>query len=299
MLFRKIIKIGGIEVLLAVNNSVVNLIRSSPLWRGSKGHPDQVQCATPGEGEGAALPMNQSPDERQAIRDKIKATKWYHSIDLGGGIKTPGVFDHEPYLAQYHLPESLHGKRALDVATCDGFWAFQFEKLGAAEVVAMDIETLNDLDLLPRLRTELPAEVLSHKTGDSFNLAKEILGSSVQRKTMNAYEISPERLGRFDFVFCSDMIAHLLNPLAALQSIYSVVDGYALFVETYNPHLPGKTAIYRGGVEQCVWWSYSYECLEQMIRDAGFRDVTLLNTFKLGHRGDKPWISHAVLQARP
>ena len=36
-------------------------------------------------------------------------------------------------------PQSLRGKRCLDVGTYDGFWAFEMERRGAAEVVAVDV----------------------------------------------------------------------------------------------------------------------------------------------------------------
>lgn len=48
----------------------------------------------------------------------------YHSIDLGQGIVTQGMFDHRPILHKYCLPERLQGMRVLDVAIWDGFWAY-------------------------------------------------------------------------------------------------------------------------------------------------------------------------------
>ena len=36
-----------------------------------------------------------------------------------------------------------------------------------------------------------------------------------------------------------------------------------------------------------------------MILDAGFSRVELLNKFKTGGRGQKPWIWHAVFRAIP
>ena len=52
-------------------------------------------------------------------------------LHIRGGVVTPGLFDHRPLVPQYGLPESLSGKRALDVATFDGFWAFELERRGA------------------------------------------------------------------------------------------------------------------------------------------------------------------------
>src|SRR5208282_1788845 len=82
---------------------------------------------------------------------RIAEIDWYHTIDLGGGLLTPGAFDHGPILSRYPIPERLDGLRVLDVATFDGYWAFEMEKRGAREVVALDLSCVGDLDL-PRNR---------------------------------------------------------------------------------------------------------------------------------------------------
>ncbi len=53
---------------------------------------------------------------------EIGAVDWYHTIDLGAGIVTPGMFDHRGTLDLYRLPDRMDGLRVLDVATWDGFW---------------------------------------------------------------------------------------------------------------------------------------------------------------------------------
>src|SRR5205814_679334 len=102
---------------------------------------------------------------------------WYHTIDLGHGIETPGRFNHRPLLPQYMLPDSLAGLRVLDVATNNGFWAFEMERRGAREVVAVDVRTHGELDVPPHERLNLSAEKLAEPRDTGFNVAKEILGS--------------------------------------------------------------------------------------------------------------------------
>jgi len=120
-------------------------------------------------------PSEMTP-EQQSLSMMIAETEWYHSIDLGHGVVTPGQFDHRPFLPLYHIPEDLSGKRVLGVATFDGFWAFEFEKRKASEVITMDIETTNDLDMPPLVRAELSDEELNHRTGAGFEIARKILG---------------------------------------------------------------------------------------------------------------------------
>src|SRR3954469_2657180 len=102
--------------------------------------------------------------------ERAKAQGWYHTLDLPG-VTTTGVFDMRPYVPQYGLPESLAGKRVLEVGTWDGFWAFELERRGAAEVIAIDLDDERDLDWPPRRRRPNPDLV----RGSGFRIAKELL----------------------------------------------------------------------------------------------------------------------------
>jgi tRNA (mo5U34)-methyltransferase len=299
MALRRIVELGGVGLALAVDDRLARKVRSSVLWRGAK---DRAAPAAPAASNGtraaASDPRVDSPAGR-TLRDRMSGLNWYHTIEIGEGVVTPGEFDHRPYLAHYPIPARLDGMRALDVATFDGYWAFEFERRGAAEVVALDVGSIAECDLQPRLRSQVDPGVLGRVTGAGFNFAKEALGSRVQREVLSVYDLSPARVGLFDFVFCGDLLLHLMNPVTALERIRSVLRGEAILVDAYSPHLPGKTAEYRGGVNRCVWWSFSLGCLEQMIADAGFGDVTLLHTFRIGHRGERPWMWRAAFRARP
>ena len=69
---------------------------------------------------------------------KAEAIRWYHTLDLGGGIVTSGV-DHSPSrLARVDLPASLAGKSVLDIGAWDGFFSFEAERRHASRVVAAD-----------------------------------------------------------------------------------------------------------------------------------------------------------------
>jgi tRNA (mo5U34)-methyltransferase len=67
-------------------------------------------------------------------------TFWWHSIDLGNGMVTPGQKSQALLSAEWEalrLPK-LAGKSVLDIGTWDGFFAFEAERHGAARVVALD-----------------------------------------------------------------------------------------------------------------------------------------------------------------
>src|ERR671931_229568 len=72
------------------------------------------------------------------LRSRVSALRWYHTIDLGGGVVTAGVDDTPQRLARLNLPESLSGQTVLDIGAWDGFFSFECERRGAARVVAAD-----------------------------------------------------------------------------------------------------------------------------------------------------------------
>ncbi len=141
--------------------------------------------------------------------------RWWHEIELAPGIVTPGDDSNRkklPILEGLGLAEDLAGLRALDIGCSDGYFSFELERRGA-EVVAVDF---------------VPEEY----TG--FSVAKEILGSSVEYRMDNVYNLDPEQYGFFDIVFFLGVLYHLRKPQAALDAIRSVMQpGAQLFVATF------------------------------------------------------------------
>ncbi len=303
----RLANIGGFEVLLNLDDRA----RSSGLWQyvvkptvhaltSAKASLGAAMASlapkkTEPRAEAPVPSVNLSP-EQQRILGKIKGIDWYHTIDLGNGLRTPGRFNHYPLLQDYRLPETLQGLRALDVATNNGFWAFEMEKRGAREVVAIDVERHGDLDLPPRQRANSTPEELMRPRGTGFFLAKEILKSKVERRPFNVYDLSPSNVGRFDFVFVGDLLLHLMNPIKAAASICSVTSSVAHIVECYSPYLPQMTMHYQGA-DQATWWGVSLGALKRILWDAGFNKVELIHKFKAPSQPGQPaWMWRAVFR---
>src|SRR3954468_7041885 len=149
---------------------------------------------------------------------------WYHTLDLPG-LTTEGLFDMRQYVGRYGLPDSLAGKRVLEVGTWDGFWAFELERRGA-EVVAIDLDDERDLDWPPRRRRADPDLV----RGSGFRLAKQLLDSKVEGVVCSIYHALPENLGTFDLVFCGSVLLHLRDQLLAVERIADLVKPGGVFV---------------------------------------------------------------------
>ena len=111
------------------------------------------------------------------------------------------------------------GKRALDVGTFDGFWAFEMERRGA-DVVAIDVPTLEAAEWpeVNRERLEATAREWGLELGRGFRLAAEALGSSVERIECHVQELARDRIGGpVDFVFSGAILLHLRDPVGALE----------------------------------------------------------------------------------
>jgi len=210
---------------------------------------------------------------------------WYHTIDLGNGVVTPGFVDHRSQVSLYGIPESLTGKRCLDVATYDGFWAFEMEKRGAAEVIGIDVHSLADCDFPRNFRREYLAAQSHDVKGMGFAYAKRDLKSMVQRRVLSVYELSPETIGTFDFVFMSDLLLHLRDPLGALEAVRSVTRGDAIIADAYDAELEASgrraavtfmLAANENALDPfsgCLWWSPTTSVLKAMIHIARFQAV--------------------------
>jgi len=58
------------------------------------------------------------------LMDEINKINWWHKIDLGNGITTPGRDDSLTKLVQVNLPRSLQGLSVLDIGAWDGFFSW-------------------------------------------------------------------------------------------------------------------------------------------------------------------------------
>jgi tRNA (mo5U34)-methyltransferase len=150
-------------------------------------------------------------DAQEALRLIAAHPHWYHRIEVAPGVVTPGVNDSQMILDALELPESLEGLRVLDIGARDGFFSFECERRGAAEVVAIDYLT--------------PEE-----TG--FPIARELVGSQVELRQANVYDLTPEEFGTFDLVLFLGVLYHLRDPMLALDKIADVSTG-KLILETH------------------------------------------------------------------
>jgi tRNA (mo5U34)-methyltransferase len=208
---------------------------------------------------------------------RVEEISWYHSLELRPGLVTPGWFDTRPIAPTLPMPSDLSGRRCLDVGTFDGFWAYEMERRGAAEVVAVDVPDPERWDWPANTEPQAQAEIASRRPGAGFALAHEVLGSSVRRLERSVYELDPSELGTFDFVYLGSLLLHLRDPVRALERVHDVCSGELLLVETVDlplslmmPRRPAATLDVRG---RPWWWTANAAGIRRMAEAARFEPV--------------------------
>lgn len=227
--------------------------------------------------------------EASELRSEVSRYPWYHTIDLGEGILTQGMFDHRGIEDRCLLPSDLSGLRCLDVGTMDGFWAFAMERRGAAEVVAVDLEDPEALDWPATLRQRV-VKTMDETKGTRFALARQALGSNVNRVLRSVYDLDTD-LGTFDLVFCGDMLVHLKDPATAVERLRRVCRNSAIVCNPVKEHFPYRRRPLAefDGIDEFEWWLPNRATLRRLMLAAGFSRVEEGRPFNLGARQGRAW----------
>lgn len=219
-----------------------------------------------------------TPDDLHALRLSVAENPlWYHTLELAPDVVTPGWFDLRGIVEKLPWPD-LRGKRCLDIGTYDGFYAFEMERRGAAEVVATDLSDHTQWDWPFDARAAGPAfldDVAGPEKGLGFRIAKRALGSEVERCEINVYDLSLEAVGMFDFVLCGALLLHLRDPLRALEAVRTVCAGTFLSVEEVDLAMsiwPRRTPALRldGSYNRTQWFVPNVAGHRRMLYASGF-----------------------------
>jgi SAM-dependent methyltransferase len=223
---------------------------------------------------------------------------WYHTVDLVGGLVTPGDYDFRDQLPAFGFPDDMTGMRVLDVGSATGFFAFEFERRGA-EVVSVELPSLAAWDvvaserdgivrgLMESMRADSPEQAYERHLTGPFRFCQTILGSRVQRVYSSVYDLTLDRVGgeRFDLVYAGDVLLHLFSPLKALDVLTGLCRGS--LVATIDVPFPGPAELpfmrFMGNVskqtDRRTWWMFSSGCLADVLSRMGFSDVSVVGEY--------------------
>lgn len=254
--------------------------------------------------------MARTPQQITELRRRVDSiASWYHRIDLGDGVETPGHLRMTDYLRHYHFPERMDGMRVLDVGASTGFFAYEFERRGAAEVVAVELPSWGAHDWTPRYRRELMQKTDSEKTTidrevmfDGFTIVGEALGSKrVRRIWKTIYELNREELGTFDIVFSGAMLMHVRDPVLGIQRMRDCTADNGRLIVSISTTMADATepiARFVGEWNQCNWWQMSPKALDTVLHCCDYETIEKRDFYTLqdvtGRFQDPTYVCHAL-----
>jgi tRNA (mo5U34)-methyltransferase len=240
-------------------------------------------------------PASPPQDDAQSLQTRADAIAWFHSIDLGNGVRTRGM------TTQVLGPESFPsfaGRSVLDIGAWDGYHSFLAERAGAARVVALD-HYVWGVDIGARqkywaecaARGELPdhgKDMTDFWRPDlpgrrGFDFARAALGSAVEPVVADFMTTDLDELGCFDVVLYLGVLYHMKVPLTALERVRQVTTSVAV-VETEAVHVPDATDVplllFEAGDavahDYGNWYVPTLRGLKELCRAAGFRRVEVV-----------------------
>lgn len=204
--------------------------------------------------------MNIPPEQ---IKAAVAEIRWFHTIDLGNGIITPGMVDYRNKMDYFKIPNRLDKKIVLDVGAWDGFFSFECERRGAGYVLATDSWCWGGG---------------GWGTQDGFNLARKTLGSKVADLKIDVLDLHLG--GVFDLVLFLGVLYHMKHPLLALEKIFGqTACGGMAIIETHLdlPAVKYPAMRFYPGKElnndPSNWWGPNPQAVMAMLECVGFKKV--------------------------
>jgi tRNA (mo5U34)-methyltransferase len=203
-----------------------------------------------------------------AFQRRVDELPWFHEIDLGNGVISPGATPRDVLqaTADIYFKDDLRGLTVIDIGCWDGFNSFEAKRRGAARVLATDHFAWSDQCWGSR---------------QSFDLAREHLDLDIEVLDIDVNDITLESVGRFDVVLFTGVLYHLRHPLLGLEQVSKICGGL-LIVETHLDALElSEPAMVFYPADELVndptnWWGPNAACVTAMLKDVGFSriDVT-------------------------
>jgi tRNA (mo5U34)-methyltransferase len=199
--------------------------------------------------------------DRSDLAARINELKWFHPIDFGDGLVSPGRQDAARLqkMSDTYFSCSIVGKSVLDIGAWDGFHSVQAMKRGAASVTAVDN--------------------WNHWGNRAcIELVRKYIVPDLKIIECDVYDISPETIGVHDVVLFAGVLYHLRHPLLGLEKVARVT-GEWLVLETVMDaqNIPHPAMIMYPGSElnndPTNWWGANRLCVESMLRDVGFTRI--------------------------
>jgi tRNA (mo5U34)-methyltransferase len=213
------------------------------------------------------------------LPEKVAGLFWWHSINLGGGIVTPGHktrYEISREAEAIFAPLSLRDRSVADIGAWNGGFTVEAKRRGAARMLGADHYTWTH----PAFRGK-----------ETFDLVMSRLGIDVETKLVDIQHATPADIGRWQVVLFLGVFYHLFNPISALQVLAEITEE-VLVLETHldledlaQPAMVFYPDRELGG-DPTNWWAPNRAGMEALLRAVGFEKVLYApNPLATSHRG--------------
>jgi tRNA (mo5U34)-methyltransferase len=199
------------------------------------------------------------------LLSEVNSLPWFHSIQLGEGVITPGVKSADVLRceADVAFKRLEPGMTVIDIGAWDGFFSFEAKKRGASRVLATD---------------HFSWVGGGWGTKRSFDLAKKVLELEIDERVIDPLEICSDTVEPFDCILFLGVLYHLKHPLYVLERI-SQIATHHLVMETqldFTDISRPAVAFYPGAElanDSTNWWGPNVPAAIGMLKTAGFTRV--------------------------
>jgi tRNA (mo5U34)-methyltransferase len=236
----------------------------------------------------------------EGLREYVGRMGWYHQIDLGRGVLTPGMKSRADIAREWELFDlgELAGRSVLDIGGVDGAYAFLAEHHGAGRVAVLDHylwatdpaghyeqiyrqhEQANEIPPAPHETEAWQPDTTPGRW--RFDTARQALGSHVEAIPLDFMDCDLAAVGVWDVVLYLGVLYHIPDPIGALRRVATVTREQAI-IETEAMFIRGHPeALWRffpaGELnrDKTTFWVPNINALMGLIGAVGFSDAEIL-----------------------
>lgn len=208
------------------------------------------------------------------LKSAVAALDWWHRIDLGGGVVTPGRCPHglteDELTKRWGLPADMSGKVVLDLGCRDGLFSAACLRRGAESVLGIDI-------------VERP----------TFRLVAAALNLDMAFERGDAQECIDPFGPLADVVLCFGVLYHVERPMEVIRNAIATAKDLVIIETAVADHVTGLVTmpdkcwlLARGneGDPTNIWYPTSGAVLDAM-RTFGCVTAEKIYTLPGGSRG--------------
>ncbi len=199
-----------------------------------------------------------------ADSELMKEVQWFHTIDLGGGVVTPGRKPAEQSAFEFRRvfdPVSLEAASVLDIGAWNGAFSFEAKRRGASRVLAAD----HFVWVNPYWKGRV-----------GFEIANRALNAGVESIEIDIPDMTPDNVGTWDVVLLLGVLYHVKSPLHILETVASLTKD-CMIIETHTDlngigkpamaYYPGATL----GGDGSNFFGPNLEFVCETLRELGFQ----------------------------